>query len=129
MYKLLYEAYLDNIYGCYLPLGPKTTWDEQAQTFKTGCYPTENSLIPSLLRWLQDLNWPGAIVIADHLVQIGEPLLKYLPEVFASNDEDWIENVIFSIVEYWPLELQEKVKEIAHNYEVIIPPFITDDGN
>ncbi|MGM0714303.1 DUF5071 domain-containing protein [Brevibacillus parabrevis] len=113
---LFYESYLDNLYGKDIPLGRKVTWGEQAHYMKSQSYPATAELIPELLEWLRDINWPGAMTIAEYVRELGEPLLEYLPEVFSSNDDIWIGWLRSEVIAFWPEELQQKAEEIGKKY-------------
>jgi Domain of unknown function (DUF5071) len=117
---MFYDSYLDNLYGKYVPLGRKVTWEEQAHLIKNQGYPANNEIISDLLAWLRDINWPGALTIAEYLRGIGEPLLEYLPEVFSSNDDIWIGWIRSEVIEFWPKELQIKAREISVKYGRLI---------
>ena len=58
-----------------------------------------NTLLPELLAWLQDLNWPGANIITNLMVKINsEPtqlqLEKVIQQATIEKDEEWLENLI-----------------------------------
>ncbi|WP_175393389.1 DUF5071 domain-containing protein [Brevibacillus laterosporus] len=80
-------------------------------------YPANDEIIPDLLGWLRDINWPGSLTIAEYVRGIGETLLQYLPDVFTSDDDIWIGWVISKVIHYWPEDLREKAREIAVKYE------------
>ncbi|WP_082498293.1 DUF5071 domain-containing protein [Chryseobacterium sp. Leaf180] len=46
-------------------------------------------IIPDLLEWLQDINWPIASDVADVLEPFADKLTPYLMEVLISNDGMW----------------------------------------
>jgi Domain of unknown function (DUF5071) len=58
-------------------------------------YPTISPVLPDLIKWLQDANWPVARPIADLLVKIGKPVVPLLLEVLRGDDAVW---------KYWCLE-------------------------
>lgn len=60
-------------------------------------------LLPDLVRWLQDLNWPGATIIADFLVTVGEPVVPHIKRVLRETDDTiWHYWLLNSICSYWP---------------------------
>ena len=59
-------------------------------------YPIISPVLPDLVKWLQDANWPVAGPISDLLVKTGKPVLPLLLEVLKGNDAIW---------KYWCLEL------------------------
>lgn len=86
----------------------KNHWENAAKVIKRiGC-PKVLNIIPQLLEWLQDLNWPGAIIILSVLQDIEKSVL--LPE---------IEKVIIKIVEdedeLWLCGIKELTKKLELN--------------
>jgi hypothetical protein len=59
-------------------------------------YPIISPVLPELLQWLQDANWPVARPISDLLVKIGQPIVPLLLEALKGDDAIW---------KYWCLEL------------------------
>lgn len=68
-------------------------------------YPAVAPLLPHLLEWIQDMNWPVAKTIAPFLVSIGEPLVPEVKEVFATDDYGWQYICITDIIKKMPAEL------------------------
>jgi hypothetical protein len=52
-------------------------------------YPAVEPILPELLQWLQDINYPVAQVLAPFLASIGKPLIPHIRKVFAADDELW----------------------------------------
>ncbi|MCX8534542.1 DUF5071 domain-containing protein [Chryseobacterium luquanense] len=46
-------------------------------------------IIPDLLEWLQDINWPILNDVADVLEPFSDKLTPYLMEIFKTNDGMW----------------------------------------
>ena len=65
-------------------------------------YPAVEPILPELMEWLQDINWPVAHVLAPFLATIGLPLVPYIRQVFATNDEIWKIWVIQALVKTSP---------------------------
>jgi len=59
-------------------------------------YPHVASVLPDLVAWLQDANWPISDPVARFLASIGEPVFPFVHEVFAETDGIW---------KYWCIEL------------------------
>ena len=59
-------------------------------------YPIISPVLPDLIKWLQDANWPVARPISDLLVKIEKPVVPLLLEVLKGDDAIW---------KYWCLEL------------------------
>ncbi|UQZ32619.1 hypothetical protein C2I18_03025 [Paenibacillus sp. PK3_47] len=93
------------------PLG-KEHWDGAAEVLSQIGYPGIKSILPELLVWLQDLNWPGAGAVSRLLIDVGEPLIPELQRVMAGEpaDEEWMYWIIHSILEHWPKELVARLQ-------------------
>jgi Domain of unknown function (DUF5071) len=52
-------------------------------------YPAVMPILPELLRWLQDMNWPVAGTIAALVAPIGAPLAPHVRQILNSGDEVW----------------------------------------
>jgi hypothetical protein len=55
-------------------------------------------ILPALLEWTQDRNWPVARVLCPFFSSVGAPLAPYLRRVFESSDASWKYEVIVSVV-------------------------------
>ena len=62
---------------------------EKAQALVALGYPTIEPVLPLIVRWLQDLNWPVARVFIPFLVAIGAPLAPHVRSVLATDDDCW----------------------------------------
>ena len=82
-------------------------------------WPAVEPVLPKLLEWLQDYNWPVARVLAPFVAQIGDPVAPYLRPIFDSDDliwKRWIINVVLadaplSVVEQFRSELEHFVND------------------
>ena len=85
-----------------LPL-PKDKYDTDAATALVAA-PWESiaPMMPEILEWMQDLNWPVAHVLQPFLARVGVPLVPFVRSVFATHDEQWKYNVLVSIVDNCP---------------------------
>jgi hypothetical protein len=76
-------------------------------------------LIPNLLEWLQDINWPISREIAKLLLQYPEETIPYVKEVLKGNDDIWKEWCLRYFIKELPLQLIFKFKNeltrIAYN--------------
>ena len=80
-------------------------------------YPAVEPVLPELLEWMQDLNWPVAKVLAPFLASIGRPLVPHLEKIFATDDETWkywIINDIISESEELAAALRNELERIAY---------------
>ncbi|WP_238653135.1 DUF5071 domain-containing protein [Paenibacillus piscarius] len=94
------------------PLG-KEYWDGAAEVIVKLGYPRVKPILPGLLEWVQDMNWPGARRIAPFLREIGDPLIPYIQEVFRnqSQDEDWMYWIFEVILDHWNSEQIAQLQE------------------
>lgn len=122
---------LANIDEEYLPmlLQPidKSYWDYAAITLKKIGYPKYKKILPGLLEWLQDINWPGTLTITESLAEIDEKILiPYIEEAVSKaiedNDPVWLFGITFlterlniSRDDFNNKELYDKLK-CVHNY-------------
>jgi hypothetical protein len=58
-------------------------------------YPAVAPLLPALIEWMQDANWPVARVLAPFLAGIGRPMEDHVRQVLWTTDEIW---------KYWVFE-------------------------
>ena len=69
---------------------PKDKFDiTTAEKLNNYSYEEIQSIIPSLLEWLQDKNWPVAKPISEFLISINEQITNEILDVFKTNDEIW----------------------------------------
>lgn len=85
--------------------GNKDCWENAAKVlFKLG-YPKIKEVIPGLLRWLQDINWPGSNIVMEILVTIPKDvLIPYLEdaviEALNGHDEIWVESLSYFLEQF-----------------------------
>lgn len=60
-------------------------------------------IIPELLEWIQDMNWPVAGPVSRYLESISEHLTPYIIEILRGNDPTW---------KYWCLIVFRRSKQI-----------------
>lgn len=77
------------------PLGRKRCWDNCAKLLCERSDDDLEELLPCLLEWLQDLNWPGAMVVLGRLRHFEESMLKAplksaVNIAVLGNDEEWL---------------------------------------
>ena len=100
----------------------------------TAGYPAVESVLPSLLEWMQDINWPVAQTLAPFLASIGKPLIPHLSKIFETDDEIWKAWVISGIVEESPelaFAFRKYLERVADNptpdeYEEQVSDYATD---
>ncbi len=62
---------------------------ERASAIVARGYPRVAPVLPELIAWLQDGNWPVAHVVAPFLATIGTPLLPEIRRVLQTTDDIW----------------------------------------
>lgn len=77
-------------------------------------YEEVKSIVPELMTWLQDINWPIAGVMADNLLRYQDDIEDEIMFVLNTNDEVW---------KYWvisvfgnstkSIKVQERILQIA----------------
>lgn len=65
-------------------------------------------LLPQLLEWVQDFNWPIAAEIVDHFLSFPEEIVPEIKKVLATNDYEW---------KYWCL--CKLIKELPLDYRIL----------
>ena len=76
---------------------PKDKGDiETAEKLKNYSYHELKSIIPDLLIWLQDGNWPIAKTVSEYLKSICDNISEEIFDVFKTNDLEWKYWIILS---------------------------------
>ena len=75
--------------------------DKAAALVRLG-FPAVEPVIPQILEWLQDLNWPVGFVFQPFLVGIGEPLAPYVRDVLQGQDDGWKYSLLRVVVDQSP---------------------------
>ena len=52
-------------------------------------YPTVEPILPALVEWMKDINWPVARVLQPFLASIGAPLAPHIRRVLETTDDVW----------------------------------------
>ena len=52
-------------------------------------FPAVEPILPALLEWMQDMNWPVAQVLQPFLADIGGPLAPHVRHVLGTDDDVW----------------------------------------
>ena len=61
-------------------------------------YPDIEPVLPELLEWMQDLNWPVAHVLLPFLAKIDSPLIPHIRYILGTEDGEWKYSVLYHIV-------------------------------
>ena len=96
---------------------PRSTRDREAARAVIALgYPAVAPVLPDLLEWLQDYNWPVARPIGEFLASIPEPMVPHIRAVLDGNDLIW---------KYWCIEVTDSpplaIKQIVvrHGHQSI----------
>lgn len=89
----------------------KSYWRNAAIVLKEIGYPRVKSIIPELLQWIQDMNWPGAKEIVDLLITIDDAIVPYVKQVLKSEDGIWIIWLLSEVISKWNKELIIQIKD------------------
>ncbi|MEK3717633.1 DUF5071 domain-containing protein [Paenibacillus sp. FSL R7-0333] len=102
----------DELHLLLQPLG-KGYWDGAAEVIVRLGFPRVKPILPGLLQWIQDMNWPGSRRIAPLLRESGDPLIPYIQEVFRnhSQDEEWMYWIFEMILDHWNKEQITPLRE------------------
>ena len=63
-------------------------------------YPGLAPVLPALLEWVKDLNWPVAKPLNEFFVGVGLPLEAYIRVVLRTDDNCWKRSVLLGIVSH-----------------------------
>lgn len=82
-------------------------------------YPAINPILPELLVWVQDLNWPVARDLAPLLANAGPEIVPALQDVLRGGDLGWAYFLIVGVVlgadnEVWKL-IEGDIQRLAGN--------------
>src|SRR6266702_2433989 len=79
-----------------MPFNNKSYWENASVVLKKIGYPRIRSIIPDLLGWLADLNWPGSNTVFELLLSVDDNVLSHnlknaLIEAKQMQDFMWID--------------------------------------
>lgn len=66
-------------------------------------------ILPELLVWLQDINWPVAIPMSKILLTVPDEIVAHVRDVLHTDDTEWIEWCLQYIVGFLPGALIRKL--------------------
>lgn len=97
--------------------GSKEYWENAAKVLFIIGYPRIKDIIPGLLVWLQDINWPGSMIVIDILRMVPKNVLvvyleKAVIEAVGVSDEIWIENLSYLLIKFELRENDFKSKDV-----------------
>ena len=69
---------------------PKHKLDiETAEKLMGKSYEQVKPIVPELMEWIQDMNWPVAKKVAEYLVTISDNLTSHILDILNGEDEEW----------------------------------------
>ncbi|MGA9118990.1 MAG: DUF5071 domain-containing protein [Bacteroidota bacterium] len=79
---------------------PKACWQNAALVLQSIGYPRIKSVVPILLEWFRDVNWPGVRTMVSLLKTVEAPLLvsrieEMSKRVVSENDDGWAWGLMF----------------------------------
>lgn len=93
----------------------KSCWDGAAEVITEIGLPRIHGIMPGVMEWLQDMNWPGAKIIFDYLEkQSKETMLPHIQQALhkanEQNDQMWL---------YWMMYLMENMQIRGEDFQDI----------
>ena len=94
---------------------PATKYEtEKASALVQLGFPAVEPVMPQILEWLQDLNWPVSFIFQPFLIRIGQPLAPYIRTILDGQDDGWKYSLLAAVVSQ-SLELAESLRpELVH---------------
>lgn len=68
-------------------------------------------LLPNLLEWIQDMNWPVAQSVLELLLTFPEEIVPHVQDVLSSDDENWKWFILHFLVLELPVESRVQFRE------------------
>ncbi|WNG51859.1 DUF5071 domain-containing protein [Archangium minus] len=87
----------------------KTDLDNAHRVVERG-YPAVAPLLPQLLEWVKDGNWPVAHILAPFLASIGSPIVPHVRDILRGDDDLWKYYVVARIVRMMPRATAEALR-------------------
>ena len=82
-------------------------------------YPIIEPILPELLEWVQDINWPVARLLAPFLISIGANLKPYIIPILHGNDSVWkywiISSILSPMSEKELIEFKDPLVDVINN--------------
>ena len=107
---------------------PQSKFDiDRAEQVVTIGYPGVEPILPELLEWIQDCNWPVARILAPFLGSIGTPLIPHIRRILATEDTMWKYWTVSYLVQGSP-DVVAELREDLQRYANSPTPDETADG-
>lgn len=89
--------------------------DRARKLVKLG-YPAVEPVLPHLMIWMQDFNWPVAKIISPFLASIGTPLIPEIRRVLHGDDDIWKYWVLSQVVSFFT---RSEVTDLVPDLELL----------
>lgn len=83
---------------------------ERVEQLKSKTLEEMKPILPELLEWLQDMNWPIAQDIEDIVINYQEDLLPHLKKIFITNDGEWKYFMLHGLVSRLPKHILKELR-------------------
>jgi hypothetical protein len=91
---------------------PRDKHDFEAVRKLSKCSDAElKKIIPELMEWLQDGNWPISKSVEDLLLRFGEELIPHIKNVFKTRDSTWEYFMLTGLISRLPSKYLVLLKE------------------
>lgn len=84
---------------------------ESVTLLKTLSFNELNPLIPDLIEWLQDINWPVASQISELLMPMEDELVPHIKKILNSNDSQWKYCILSNLVRNFTIMNKVRLKD------------------
>lgn len=96
--------------------------EDRARAAVAAGYPAVEPILPALMEWIQDSNWPVATILLPLLTSVGPPLVPHIWHVLRSGDLVWKYWVIGLLVPSLPETVastfREELERLSYNPEL-----------
>jgi len=93
-----------------LPLIPKHRHDHEfVGTLRAIGFPALNPVLPEMLDWTKDMNWPVANPICGILTSAGPEIAVEIRKILSSGDHEWIWFIVSSLLPNLKIEIQKDI--------------------
>ena len=106
----------------------KGSWRNAAIVLSKIGYPRVKLIIPELLEWIRDMNWPGAQEIVDLLITIDDEIIPYAKKVLKSGDGIWIIWLLSEVVSRWSKDLRNLIKDDLFDLSITLDNNLIIEG-
>ena len=68
-------------------------------------------LLPNLLEWIQDMNWPVAPSVLELLLTFPEEIVPHVQDILSSDDDNWKWFILHFLIIKLPVESKVQFRE------------------